>query len=771
MVSLVTMLAISLAPLFTASCRAHQDPQGEAKALETLRSMTRGGVLPAEDVVQRIENQFPNTRVAGLARFLRARIKLNAGDHSGAAGLLESSTIREKTLLGEYALLLRARALDQVLGPTEARPLYEQFVRDYPGSIRFREALLRNAEILLSQGQAVAIPTILQHLINRDDASALFLAGRAYNQLSDHTSALAAYRRLYFYAPASNEAAEAVAALSRLGSTTSPASAEEALARAERLFESKRYKDAAAAYGDAFSRFPVTQTSDAQLKRGIAASGNVPTAEAATILNAIPTSAGETRAQSLYYLAQLYANARQWQLARNATEELRKLFPESEWTPKALVNVGMLARDAKNVSDAFDLFRIVVDAYPGRAEVAQAQFELAWRAHESKSFQESSRLLTEHLAHYADKNTDNRGRSGYWAARDSERAGKLAEAKALYEAMLIRYDANWYGYLASQRLEVLKRNPNLGSSDSASNEVVQRAVANLKTVTVAEETVGAAERQVINKAAELSNVGADDLATEELVELSKKAPESPAVNLAIAKIFRSRNENVRALNTLRKSYPDYSQMKPEEMGPEEWDVFYPLAHWDIISQEARAKRLDPYQVAGLIRQESVFDPKARSSANAYGLMQLLVPTGRLVAQRYGVNRAITADALYEPRLNIQLGTTYMREQLDKYGRIEYAAAAYNAGPGRVVQWRSTLPLEIDEWTEAIPFRETRGYVQGVIRNTLQYRRLYNSNGNFKPEVGTRAVSGPMQSQPNGQTSTPDHQIIRKRRVAGAGPEE
>jgi hypothetical protein len=87
--------------------------------------------------------------------------------------------------------------------------------------------------------------------------------------------------------------------------------------------------------------------------------------------------------------------------------------------------------------------------------VAQAQFDLAWDAHEAKNFSESSRMLTEHLAYYADKNTDNRGRAGYWAARDSERAGKLAEARALYEAMQARYDANWYGYLAKQRLDVV----------------------------------------------------------------------------------------------------------------------------------------------------------------------------------------------------------------------------------------------------------------------------------------------------------------------------
>ena len=64
-----------------------------------------------------------------------------------------------------------------------------------------------------------------------------------------------------------------------------------------------------------------------------------------------------------------------------------------------------------------------------------AQFNLAWDAHEARNYSESSRLLTEHLASYADKNTDNRGKAGYWAARDSERAGKLAEARALYQAM------------------------------------------------------------------------------------------------------------------------------------------------------------------------------------------------------------------------------------------------------------------------------------------------------------------------------------------------
>src|SRR5262249_16151436 len=147
---------------------------------------------------------------------------------------------------------------------------------------------------------------------------------------------------------------------------------------------------------------------------------------------------------------------------------------------------------------------------------------LAWEQHDAKNFAESSRLLTEHLALYADKNTDNRGRAGYWAARDSERAGKLTEARALYEAMQARYDANWYGYLAKQRRDVLARTtqPKTFAPDS----IVGRAIANLQTVTVAEETAGAEQETRIAKADELSNIGLDEWALKELATAEDSAP-------------------------------------------------------------------------------------------------------------------------------------------------------------------------------------------------------------------------------------------------------
>ena len=620
--------------------------------------------------------------------------------------------------------------------------------------------MLHDAQLFMQDGQAAAIPVALKQLSSKDDAAALLLTAKAYEQTEIRLVRSRAYRRIYFFAPASAEASEAATSITRLNSTTAPANAEEAIARAEKLFAAKRFSDAFDAYTNAFTSFPNSSNVTLQARRVTAAAAARRFPDATAALNALPASAGEARAEAMFNLALAYGRAKQWAQARSTADDLHRAFPNSAWATRAFVQVGQLADDAK--SDASYFYRAAVNFYPGAAEVAPAQFYLAWVAHDGKNFAESSRLLTEHLANYADRNTDFRGKAAYWAARDSERAGKLDEARAIYQGLQARYDANWYGYLAKQRLDNMARKGNVPQKDFPADSLVGRAVANLQTVTVAEETAGQNEDGHISKADQLSIIGTDDWALEELSAASSVAPASPRVNLAIAGIYRAKNDNVQALNILKRSYPDYSQMKPEEMRRDEWDIFYPLAYWDIISQESRARSLDPYQVAGLIRQESVFNPRAVSSARAYGLMQVVVPTGVATAKRYGVDRAVTMDALFEPRLNIQLGTAFLRDQIDKYGRIEYVAAAYNAGPGRVVQWRASLPPELDEWAEAVPFRETRLYIQGVVRNTLQYRRLYDQNGQFRAEVGARAVYPASKGAP----SPPADRTIRLLRSIG-----
>ncbi len=427
--------------------------------------------------------------------------------------------------------------------------------------------------------------------------------------------------------------------------------------------------------------------------------------------------------QSAYYeFVAGHAKNKLWPDARRWAEEMRQKFPAGKLTPKAWVDAGYAARDAKNKGEENYFLQTALTAWPAAIEVAGAQFELAWLQHENGNFTESSRMFIEHLARYAEKDTTNRGKAGYWAARDSERAGKTADACALYEGVSYRYSANWYGHIGLQRLNALK-NQGQCRPQNAAGPLVPKAVASLKSVTVAAETSTPKELERAEKGQQLSVIGLFDWAIDELEEAKKTANNSPKINMALAQHFRLKGNNVAAFTALRASYPDYSQMFPEEMGREEWDIFYPHIAWDQIAAWAKNRNLDLYQVAGLIRQESVFDPRAKSPAKAYGLMQLILPTAQSVARKYGSTATISVESLFLPALNIELGTAYMRDQLDKFGRIEYVAVAYNAGPGRVPQWRSTLPLEIDEFVEEIPFKETKAYVQGVIRNSAQYRRF------------------------------------------------
>jgi soluble lytic murein transglycosylase len=757
LMSLTTVVAI-VAPLFLiTSCQNLQQTPQELKAREMLRAMTRGGVLPAEDVVAKIENDFPRTTAGSLAKLVHARIKLNNKDYAGAAALLDSRNFTDYTTIGDYALWMRGNALEQANRRVEARAAYEKLARDFPNALRARDALLKVGQMLMQDGQASAVPLMLKPLVEKNDATALLIAAKAYEQTGDSTRALASYRRIYFYASTSGEASEATTAITRLGSSTIAANGEEANWRALALFSAQRWAEAFDALTDALTRFPAAANRDIRVFRVVAAANARKFPEAVAALNQVPT---EERSGAMMGLASAYGRAKQWAQARSVAEEMRKLERSPTATMRTFVYLGQRAEEAKDDVNASYFYRAAVNFFPGNSEVTPAHFYLAWQAHEAKNFAESSRLLTEHLAVYAGNNTDFRGKAAYWAARDSERAGKLAEARAIYQGLLARYDANWYGYLAQQRLNDMARNGNVPVAKFGAESPVGRAVANLQTVTVAEESATAAEDERIAKADQLNIIGSDDSALEELREPSGRNPNSPRVNLAIAKIYRGQNDNVQALNYLKRSYPDYSQMKPEEMRRDEWDVFYPLQYWDIIKQESQARGLDPYQVAGLIRQETVFNPRAVSPARAYGLMQLIVPTAVTTARRIGTDRAITMESLFEPRLNIQLGTAYFKDQLDKYGRIEYVAAAYNAGPNRVVQWRASLPLQMDEWQEEVPFRETRLYIQGVVRNTLQYKRLYDESGNFRPEVGSRAVY----PSPNSSPSPAD--TIKIRRVIG-----
>jgi len=168
-------------------------------------------------------------------------------------------------------------------------------------------------------------------------------------------------------------------------------------------------------------------------------------------------------------------------------------------------------------------------------------------------------------------------------------------------------------------------------------------------------------------------------------------------------------------------------MEMSGLPAEYWHGLFPRPYWDSLRRYSDENGLDPYLVSSLIRQESEFNPGAVSRANALGLMQLLPRTGKGEAKEAGI-KAYNTDSLFDPNINIQLGTRYFRKMVDHFnGQVEYALAAYNAGESRVEEWRGAGSYrDIDEFVESIPFTETREYVQAIVRNAEVYKQVYGT---------------------------------------------
>lgn len=151
-----------------------------------------------------------------------------------------------------------------------------------------------------------------------------------------------------------------------------------------------------------------------------------------------------------------------------------------------------------------------------------------------------------------------------------------------------------------------------------------------------------------------------------------------------------------------------------------YELRFPLHHGETIRREAAKNAIDPAWVAAEIRAESIFNPKARSGANAMGLMQVLPSTGAATAKSLGLPWG-GANSLYDSDTNIMLGTAYLRQMENKYGTPYVAIAAYNAGPAPTARWQSQRPnYDPDFWIETISYKETREYVARVLAFSVIY---------------------------------------------------
>lgn len=369
--------------------------------------------------------------------------------------------------------------------------------------------------------------------------------------------------------------------------------------------------------------------------------------------------------------------------------------PDAWWNER-----NQLARDLLGANRPADAYAVTVGhGLTKGVPFAEAEFLAGWIAlrHLKKPADGQKHFQT---LYDGVSTAISKSRAAYWLGRSHEAAGRSKDANEWY-ARAASFGQTFYGQLAARKL------PGTAAqlpSDPVASAADRQALGGRELVTVARY---------------LGQAGDYDRARPFLLRLTRMVT-APGETALLAQLAVELKRPDVALTIARRGAVN---------GVTLFDASFPVVDLGATGSIERALAL------ALTRQESSFNAAAVSTSGALGLMQLLPGTARDVAGRVGVP-FIQEKLTRDPAYNVQLGTKYLAEMLQKFGgSYELAAAGYNAGPNRVARWLETIgdpragKIDMVDWIEMIPFRETRDYVQRIMEGVTVYRdRL---NGPFK----------------------------------------
>jgi soluble lytic murein transglycosylase len=711
-----------------------------------------GASAVAQDVTslgrELISSPKPATRAA-LERIANSRSPQSA-QASLALAAADLLAARYPTAL-QYAA--QAKPLSRIadhLGYIEGTAHYElgddgaalaafaRVLRSEPASPWLPQAVLGSARALIRQSKSAdALKLLRNHATSLPPAQGDLLSAQASEAANDFLAASAYYQNVYYRFPDRPEAVEAEQALARLRSVLAgdypPPTAQLLLARAFRLLSSGQYSNARRELEAVLPQIGGNDRDLARVRLGLAAFRARQDRAALDVLNGFRASDPEIEAERLFHV---HAAARRQKLATESTQpvvELGARFPQSRWRLEALVSAANEAFLNKDDAAALKLYSECAQAFPREAQGANCHWKVVWNAYLRRDA-DSSQLLRKHVTGFP--GSEKRAAALYFLGRLSEKQGELPVAAALYRETAASHPNFYHGMLARRRL------------DSAE---LRRIVADASTVAWLRANPPSARKLALNfepdrasalrieRAKILAGSGLDGWAEAELRFGAEREGQPHVLALELAEVTAQAGAADRGLRYIKRFAPGYLSVPFEAAPLRFWQSAFPMPFREPLVKYAQSHGLDPFLVAALIRQESEFNPQAVSPARAYGLTQVLPSTGRELSRKLGIPR-FTASHLFEPEINLRLGTYYLRQLLDQLnGNMEATLASYNGGKSRVLRWLSEADYqEPAEFVESIPFTETRNYVQIVLRNADIYRRLYGKQAAASQSTATRA---------------------------------
>ena len=685
------------------------------------RLLERGGrAAEARDAFLTVS---PASLLASYAELGAARMELQLGFadrallHLGKAGEQLPAAAGRRRLLADAALKsgtreIALREYRQLLAEANGDRERFQAVQQLLAALSTEPSAPRpSAEI----AEALKLTRVLENLADED-----VVATKSAEQQAQKWLALA---------PASER--EALSRLTRA----------ELLERLRRLMEKRRFEAAQTLLSsvpifDAAASEPEACELEVLRAKVLVATKRPSDAEKTYVTLARSHCAEDLRARALFAAGRAAASAGKHAAAMQLFAELERSFPSQSVADDARLYGALSALELGDEARFTDALSSMPDDYPDGDMLAEGCFRLALRRMEKRDFQSAERPLVRAVerlpALEAGRGGEFAGRERYFLARVLVETGEVERGLAAYEKLIEELPLGYYVRAAYTALSA--------ADPGRAERALSRSVALASDQPPSIRRPPPLEAPGFRRALELAAVGELEWVR---AELSALAAESAAPELLFnAAVLYARAGAVKlSSDAARSVFGKVPPRFPAGDWVEAWKLAYPRPYVELVSEHAKKNALPASLVYAIMREESAFDPDAESPADAYGLMQLILPTARMAAK--SLNLPHDRVALKRPSVNIPLGARVLGKYTQQFPEDPLlAVAAYNAGPGAAQRWRKEHPhTSFDLWVELIPYVETRRYVKRVLGSAAVYAVVYGE-GNLDAALALpRAISG------------------------------
>ena len=358
---------------------------------------------------------------------------------------------------------------------------------------------------------------------------------------------------------------------------------------------------------------------------------------------------------------------------------------------------GMLPKDK-----SIELYKEIEEKYSDSNYAPESLWKVFWNEYYiRRNYVLAENLAIKHIKLY--ENAKSRPKMIFWLAKVQIKLNKMSDAHNTLTKLAAKYPDDYYGLRAES---ILTRKNDFWTTNPSNNIT---------------------NKEVLGFPISLSNMNIKDLKLINTIFALGDYDVWLDANFGNNKIVESwfearKGKKSSSVVMARDTISDMTAKPPFISAA--YKLAYPLYYTDEINTNSKKFNLDPYLVMALIREESYFNEKARSSVNAVGLMQLMPSTANFIISKFAVNVPMEKD-ITEPNINILLGCVYLKYLKERFDENDlYAIAAYNGGEGSVNRWLKGKNTDKDEFVENIPYDETHNYVKKIFRTYHLYKKIY-----------------------------------------------